>query len=138
VGGQVEGDRDTLLAGGQVLAVEGVDSSAVEKPAYWRIVQGRLAYMVPAHAARERREARQFAGRTRRHIRRRIERTDVYAFRRFPGQGRERCLAQFALGQLFPIGGGAGQVGHRYVSSALPIPYFALRQGWLAPGAGPP
>ena len=47
MGGEVEGDRQALLAGGEVAAVEGVaDSSAVEKPAYCRIVQGWVAYMV--------------------------------------------------------------------------------------------
>jgi hypothetical protein len=46
VRGEIEGHRHALLPGGQRLAVEGVDSSAVEKPAYCRIVQGRPAYIV--------------------------------------------------------------------------------------------
>ena len=44
---EIEGDREALLAGGDVAAVEGVaESSAVEKPAYWRMVQGCVTYMV--------------------------------------------------------------------------------------------
>jgi hypothetical protein len=38
--------RQALLPGGEVAAVEGVGSSAVEKPAYWRIVQGPCTYIV--------------------------------------------------------------------------------------------
>jgi hypothetical protein len=46
VRGQVEGHRHALPAGGQRLAVEGVGFFGGGKPAYWRIVQGRTAYMV--------------------------------------------------------------------------------------------
>ena len=46
VGGEIEGDAEPLLPGGEVAAVEGVESSAVEKPAYWRIVHGRPVYIV--------------------------------------------------------------------------------------------
>ena len=40
VGGEVEGDRQALLPGREVAAVERVGSSAVENPAYCRMVQG--------------------------------------------------------------------------------------------------
>jgi hypothetical protein len=46
VGGQIEGDRQPFLAGGQVAPVESVGVFAVEKPAYWRTVQGWVTYMV--------------------------------------------------------------------------------------------
>ena len=47
VGREVEGDGQPLLARGEVAPVEGVGlSSAVLKPAYWRIVHGRRTYMV--------------------------------------------------------------------------------------------
>ena len=45
VRGEVESDAESLLAGGEIAAIEGVGSSAVEKPAYWRTVHGRNAYM---------------------------------------------------------------------------------------------
>ncbi len=44
-GGEVEGDRDALLPAGECLAVESVGLFRLEKPAYWRIVQGRPAYI---------------------------------------------------------------------------------------------
>ena len=46
MGGKVEGDRQTLLSRRQIAAIEGVEISAVEKPAYWRMVQGCWTYMV--------------------------------------------------------------------------------------------
>ena len=46
VGGEVEGDRQPLLPGGEVAAVEGVRLFAVENPAYWRMVHGWLTYIV--------------------------------------------------------------------------------------------
>ena len=46
VGGEIEGDGEALLAGGDVAPVEGVESSAVEKPAYCRMVHGCVTYMV--------------------------------------------------------------------------------------------
>ena len=59
VGRQVEGDADALPAGGQRLAIEArCESSAVEKPAYWRIVHGRTAYIVGLRPAHERLRSR--------------------------------------------------------------------------------
>ena len=47
MGGEVEGDGEAFLPGGEIAAVEGVAiSSAVEKPAYWRMVQGCWTYIV--------------------------------------------------------------------------------------------
>jgi hypothetical protein len=46
VSGEIEGDGQALLARREVAPVEAFESSAVEKPAYCRIVQGWLTYMV--------------------------------------------------------------------------------------------
>ena len=46
VGGEIERHRQAHLAGREVGAIELLLSSAVEKPAYWRTVQGRPAYIV--------------------------------------------------------------------------------------------
>jgi hypothetical protein len=46
MGGQIERHRKALLAGRQIAPVKAFDSSAVEKPAYWRMVHGCMAYMV--------------------------------------------------------------------------------------------
>jgi hypothetical protein len=46
VGGEIEGDRQALLPGREVAPIERVESSAVEKPAYWRTVHGCCTYIV--------------------------------------------------------------------------------------------
>ncbi len=46
MGGEIEGDRQALLPGREVAAVEGVGILRREKPAYCRMVQGWVAYMV--------------------------------------------------------------------------------------------
>jgi hypothetical protein len=46
MGGEVEDDREALLAGREVAAEEGTTFAGGGKPAYCRIVHGRFAYMV--------------------------------------------------------------------------------------------
>jgi hypothetical protein len=46
VGREVEGDGKPFLPGGEVAAIKALDSLAVEKPAYWRMVHGCAVYMV--------------------------------------------------------------------------------------------
>ena len=45
VGGEIEGDREAFLAGGEIAPIEGIGILAVEKPAYCRMVQGCAAYI---------------------------------------------------------------------------------------------
>ena len=52
--GQVEGDGEAGLALPEQERKRSLDSSAVPKPAYWRIVHGRPRYIVGCSAARER------------------------------------------------------------------------------------
>jgi hypothetical protein len=84
VGGEIEGDGQPLLAGGEVAAVEGVG-----------FLRRREARILPdrprpagihggADAARERREAGQFFRRALRQVLRRIERRHRDALRRLP------------------------------------------------------
>ena len=60
--GEVEGHADALRAGGGALTVEVVRFLGGGKPAYWRIVHGRTAYMVACGPAQEGREAGQRVG----------------------------------------------------------------------------
>src|SRR5690606_36721740 len=46
VGGEVERHRHALPAGGERLPSKAVEASAVENPAYWRMVHGLTAYIV--------------------------------------------------------------------------------------------
>ena len=46
MGCKIESDRQPALACRQIAPVEVLDSLAVEKPEYWRMVQGRPVYMV--------------------------------------------------------------------------------------------
>ena len=104
VGGKIERDRDALLPGGEALAVKALDSSAVEKPAYWRMVHGRPAYMVArgprVNGARpgseDGVEGAVFGG---------VEGLDVDAFGRGAGRGGG---AEFAGGEEMPV----GEFGH--------------------------
>ena len=102
VGGEVKRDRHALPARCQGLAIKALLSSAVEKPAYWRMVQGRAAYMV-AWGPRTRGEARQGGGVLKTvHVSRRVGRLDSQALGRDPVQ-RVELTARADLAVLPPF-----------------------------------
>src|SRR3569623_1884239 len=134
--GESEGDRQALLPGGEVAAVKGV-----------RVLGGRETGILPdrprppgihrrAHAAGERREARQagIGG----HVLGGVEGLDVDPLRRVPGQ----------VGALHFLGGGSGPgveggfVGHfKYpfglrLSKPRPFSWYARKKNGPSPRSG--
>jgi len=108
VGGEIEGHRQALLPGGQVLAVERV-----------AILRRREAGILPdgpglarihgrAHAAGERREARQLGRCTLGQVFRGVERLQRDAFRRRGVEALDRRALEIPGGEIEPVTGGLG------------------------------
>ncbi|GAB1413638.1 hypothetical protein MASR1M97_23740 [Candidatus Desulfobacillus denitrificans] len=96
-----------------------MDSSAVEKPAYWRMVHGRTAYMVACGPRRKGSSpgrvsaCGQILG-----VALRIQRLDGDAFRRDPVQGGDVAVRRRLGGGLFP-GGEVGRIGQLGVAHGV-------------------
>jgi hypothetical protein len=118
VGGEIEGDGQALLAGGEVAPVEGVgflrrrEAGILPDRPRPPGIHGRL------DAAREGREARQLVRRALRQVVRRVERRDGDALRRLPVEFGGIAALEFLAGQVQPVAFGLAHFSNSMITAS--------------------